>query len=321
MKLLLFIVLALAAAYSGYWFVGARGVDKAIQGSIANLKAQGWEVSSDSIETHGFPSRFDVTATNLALTSPDGRLSYAAPWVQSAALSYRPNRIIAALPPEQSLRIGGQTLTIGADGLRASAGVAANTTLSFATLTAETKALDVRSDLGWQITTGSGLLALRPAGPAANTYEGYLGLADIMPALGLPSAPGTPAQFKADVTMRLDRALDRGLAQTGAPLIEALTLNSLDLNWGDLHLTGQGEVTVNAEGIPEGRITLSAEGWQGMIGLLAEAGIVAPEVLPTLTNMATMMASGDGTLALPITFKGGFMALGPVPLGPAPRLR
>lgn len=321
MKVLLFIVLAFAAVYSGYWIIGARGVDRAVQGGLAAMQAQGWTVASDSIETHGFPSRFDVTATDLTVTSPDSALSYTAPWVQSVALSYRPNKIIAVLPPDQTLRLGGQTLRIGSDRLRASAAVAANTALTFAHLTAETQTLDITSDLGWRVTTGAALLALRPAGPARNTYEAYLGLADLMPLLGLPSAPTTPAQFKADATVRLDRPLDRRLAQTGRPLVETLTLNALDLTWGSLHLTGQGDVTVDAQGVPEGRITLNADGWQDMIGLLAEAGIVSPDVLPTLTNMATMMSGGGGALALPITFKAGFMSLGPLPLGPAPRLR
>lgn len=321
MKVLLFIVLALAAAYSGYWFIGARGVDRAVQNSLETLEAQGWNVTTGNIETRGFPSRFDITATDLTVTSPDGTLAYTAPWVQTVALSYRPNKVIAILPPEQTLTIQGQELKMSTDGLRASASVAANTALTFADLTAETKSLDVTSDLGWQLKTGAGLLALRPAGPAANTYEAYLGLADVMPQLGLASAPATPAQFAADATVRLDRPLDRSLVQAGRPKIEMVTLNSLDLTWGSLKLTGQGQVTVDAEGVPEGRITINADGWQDVIGLLAEAAIIDPDVLPTLTNMATMMSGGGGALVLPITFKSGFMSLGPLPLGPAPRLR
>lgn len=321
MKLLLTIVLVVAAIYAGVWVVAARGLDRGLQAALDAAAAQGWQIETSSLETSGFPSRFDVTAQDLSVTTPDRSTTWQTPWLQSAALSYRPNRVIVTLPSDQQVTTAGQTLAISSDGLRASFGVAADTRLSFDALTAEAQRLTVTSDLGWSLAAGPSLLALRPLGPAANTYEGYVDLTELQLDVPLPSSPETTARLTADTTVTLDRPLDRMTFQTAAPAVTAVTLNSLDLTWGPVQLTGQGAVDVDAAGVPSGEVVLSIAGWRDAVTLMTEAGWIAPDQQPTLVRMASLMAGGSGdTLRLPLTLANGGMALGPVPLGPAPRL-
>lgn len=320
MKLLLTIVLALAALYAGYWVVASRGLDRGLQAGIAAAEAQGWQIETGSLGTGGFPSRFDVTARDLTVTSPDGGLVWQAPWVETATLSYRPNRVIAVFPPAQTLQVGRQTLAIGSDGLRASFAVAPNTRLSFDALTAEAQSLSLLSPAGDGVTAGKSLLALRSLAPQPNTYEGFLSLDDLVPTVDVAGLPAGPARLTADATVVLDRPLDRDAILPARPLVTALTLNSLDLTWGDLRLTGIGTLDVDASGVPDGQITLKAKGWEAVVDLLAATGVVAASQVGTIRTMAGLLVA-DGTLNLPLTFANGGMALGPIPLGPAPVIR
>ena len=67
MRALFFVVAALAALYGGYWFVGERRVEGGLRQALADLAADGWEVDYASLDTTGFPSRFDTTITGLRL--------------------------------------------------------------------------------------------------------------------------------------------------------------------------------------------------------------------------------------------------------------
>jgi hypothetical protein len=52
-------------------------------------------------------------------------------------------------------------------------------------------------------------------------------------------------------------------------------------------------------------------------------GLVQPEVAPTVERMMETMAASSGdpqVLDLPLKFSSGRMSLGPLPLGPAPRM-
>ncbi len=102
MRILIALVLIAAVGWSGYWFYGARSLHRAIRAEIAELRSDGISVETDDISVTGFPNQFDTTFTTPRLAWPSG-VVWSAPFLQIFALSYRPNQIIVALPPRQSL--------------------------------------------------------------------------------------------------------------------------------------------------------------------------------------------------------------------------
>ena len=91
-----------------------------------------------------------------------------------------------------------------------------------------------------------------------------------------------------------------------------------------LLLSATGKVTVDAEGVPEGRITIRAKNWKGMVAVAVTLGLVRPELAPTVQNMLAELAKGSpdpDVVELPLEFQKGWMSLGPLPVGAAPRLR
>ena len=150
MRKLLVLIFALAALWSGYWFVGATAVERGTQVLLDDLRAQGWQVEVADVGTRGFPNRFDTTATQVKLADPLGGFTWTAPFFQVLALSYKPNHVIAALPESQSFELPGQTLQVDSTRMRASLVVEPGTALALDRTTFVAQTARIASTLGWQ---------------------------------------------------------------------------------------------------------------------------------------------------------------------------
>ncbi|SFR56315.1 hypothetical protein SAMN04488005_2915 [Yoonia tamlensis] len=328
MRRLTFFVLFLAALYSGYWFVGARAVAHGAQVAIAQARAEGWDLTYSDMNTLGFPSRFDTTLSDISIAPRGADWQWAAPFLQVFALSYQPNRVIAAFADDQTLRIGGQTLQITAEGLRASAGVAANTALSFDDAAVAVGGVAVASDFGWQLGLDRALVALRAAPAAENRYDAYfdadritlpMPVAQQIDPTGVLGAVLTRAVF--DSALTFDRPLDRHAVDGRGPAPKAtrFTLRNLTLIWGPVEIRAQGAFDIDPLGNPDGRITFRSDQWREIIDLMVAAGAIDAGLAPTYVTFANALAVDGGAPEFPLQFRDGRMSLGPLPIGPAPR--
>ncbi len=323
MRALTILVLVLAAIYSGYWFVGSRTVNSGAADALEQMRMAGWQANVGDIATRGFPSRFDTTLSDLALTPPDGSWQYAAPFVQALALSYAPNKVIAVLPETQTVRIPGQDLIITGTGLRASTGVAASTDLDFQGFTAEGAEITVTSSLGWTINAASLLSAMRPSPVDEMAYDIYGELGEIIFEAGfdelLQTAPAVIQSVSIDGVVKLDQPLNRNGLQSIEPIQPtALELKSAKLRWGEIELNATGTFDV-VDGYPEGPLDIKVTNWAQLVDALVAAGTMEPEVAKTYRDAASLLASEVGELDMTVTFRGGQMVYGFLPLGPAPR--
>lgn len=328
MRRLTIFVLVLAALYSGYWFLGARTVAQTAEAQIADLRAQGWSIAYDDLSVRGFPSRFDTSVTALDLQSPDGQIGYQAPFVQAFALSYQPNKLIAAFPDDQVVMLGGQPLTIQSSGLRASTALAANTALALDQMTVE--ADEMRINSASQTLKFTHLLgAIRASGPLPNSYDAYVNAQNItLPeaireALAAGDLPDMMEVASADATVVLDRPIDRHTLpqwERDPGKLRGLTLRSLNVTWGPLTFGGNGDIMVDANGIPDGVLTLELQDWQAAFQLAFDTDLVPDNARFFATAMGTNLSGGNTDLSLPIRFQNGNMSIGPYPVGPAPNL-
>ncbi|SDE37844.1 DUF2125 domain-containing protein [Limimaricola pyoseonensis] len=322
MRLILILVALAALAFGGWWVWGSRQVDARLAQVTADLEDRGWQLDYETEGTTGFPYRFLLDLDEIAAVSPDGGFGWQSPRLRFVSQSYQPNRLIALAADEHVVRLPGQELAITAQAPRASGAVELDTRLPVSEATAEAGAVRIRSDLGWEATLGRVLTALR----AVPEGEGYDVFAEAT-ALALPEAllaawdPQGRLPREIPIT-RLEAGLatDAPLALAGAPArVEALDLRELSLDWGPVKLDGEGRLEIAADGTPEGELVLRITGWQVLLDLAAEAGL--PVAQSPLLRGALEQMQSDGVLEAPISFSDGRMALGFVPLGPAPRLR
>lgn len=326
MRVILWLVALFAVLWGGFWYFGARTLRAETEAALTQMKAEG-RVDYSAFDLGGFPARFDLSVTDPALADPGGRWRWRAPSLTVYALAYDPGKIIALLPSGQTIETGGETITLTTTDMRASAGFGLSTALPLLHAEAISDATEAKSDLGWTLAAQQLRLAIREED--AKSFRYRLGAEATALALSGPPAeilaranlPASPGQARIDADATFSRALDRAAIDT-PPMLRALALSALELDWGDLSLRGDGRIDISASGTPEGAINLRLRNWRGLPPLLVATGTVPPEMEKQLADMMQQLAalSGDpAELALPLTFKAGWMALGPLPLGPAPR--
>ncbi|MFM2356415.1 MAG: hypothetical protein RLZZ528_2151, partial [Pseudomonadota bacterium] len=209
----------------------------------------------------------------------------------------------------------GQSLSLSTTDMRASATIAPDLTLAWDHGTLIATGGRITSDLGWQAGFAEARLATR-AGPVPLSHD--IG-AEVL-GLNAPALSASPGTFRLDATVTLDRPVDRS---SGTPRITAIALRQARLAFGLPALAATGELTVSPEGYPEGRLDLTATRWREVLPALAALGLIRAELLPTWDTMLGKLAETSPdpeVVTLPLTYRAGRISLGPLPLGPAPRL-
>jgi hypothetical protein len=327
MRALIWLTAAAAVLYGGYWVVGSRAVLSGAETALAAMKAEGRADYSD-VSLVGFPSRFDLTVSDPVLRSPDGGTVWQAPFVQVFALSYRPHRLIAVWPHDQTLTLGSVSYAIGSEDLRASVALIPDLDLPLDHATIEGHGVSVTAPPGWTVRADKLILASRQAGDAARHQLALVltGLAPGPELKGLldPAArlPAAVQEAEADAVAVFDRPIDRGLTDAPARLT-ALEAIDLRFAWGPVSVQATGAVRFDLAGVAEGRLDVAARNWRDLYGLMVEAGAVPPERALAIQNVLAEIAKASGEpelLNLPLRFSGGQTWIGVIPVGPAPRL-
>lgn len=326
MRKLFWLILLIAAAYGGYWFIGSHYARTGLEGALQQLKAEG-RADYGEVTVQGFPSRFDLTVSDPRLQSADGSAFWSAPFVQLFALSYRPNALITVFPNEQTLGWRGQEATLATDDMRASLTLATTTDLPLDHATLDAKGVRLATGLGGTLAADRVLLAARQKG-AADQQE----VVAVIDALSVD--PGLKARFdpggvmppsaetaRVDATLGFDRPLDRGVVNAPARLQSVEDLKARFV-WGPVDLALDGAFTVNAARDAEGAVTVSARNWRKAVELLVQAGVIPADnrqrIELLLGNLAKQSADKD-TLTLPLILGDGLVRFGPLPLAALPK--
>ena len=330
MRKLLVVVLVLAGLWGGYWFIGARAMETGLSGWLDARAADGWVAEYAAVNTRGFPNRFDTTVSELMLADPETGVAWTAPFFQILTLSYKPNHIIAVWPDEQTVASPYERITVAAEKMQGSVVFEPGTALTLDRSTFVLDGMTFESTAGWSAAISEGRLATRQTSALEHHHDiGFEAnlvrpaepvLAALDPAKMLPEVIDT---MRIDATVGFDAPWDRYAIEDARPGITSVDLKELRANWGEMDLRATGELDVDAEGVPSGRITVRAENWRQMLDVARSAGLVPESMAPTVARGLEFLAGLSGkpdTLDAPLTFRNGFVAFGPIPLGPAPRL-
>jgi len=331
----LFIFVALVSlGYSVFWWVGASAKENALNSWFAARRAAGWVAENRSLTVTGYPNRFDTVISGLELSDPQTGWMWRAPQFQILALSYAPNHVIAAWPESQTVIGPGQQLDITSSRMRGSARFEVDTRLALAQSIVEFEDVSVASSLGWTAALAQGQLAIRQSPAGSGPDQGYdvsLTSRDLI----LPApvrAAIDPGATLPDAVSRLDLRMtpvfdvkwDRTVLEGPRPALQSLAIDSVDLNWGRLSLNVSGRIAPDVAGFAEGELDIAATNWRDMLDLAITAGLVPADMGPSVENglgLLALMGGDADRLEVPLRFRGGRAMLGPVPVGPAPRMR
>ena len=317
---------------AAWWWVGATAQQNALEGWLAERRGAGWQAEAAAIDVNGFPNRLDATLRAPRLADPQSGWSWSADRLDIRQVIYDPTFFVVEWPSEQRIAAPGAPATLRTDVMEMSAKVSGEGAMSLTRASFDAVRGAVAADAGW--TAGADRLTAHirvapDAGPA-NAYEFRvdalrLRLPDFIrrladPADALPAALETVA---AEGRAALDRPLDRFAFEGRKPQLTALTLKEARAEWGGLALEMTGAVQADDEGYAEGEIDVSARNWKAMIEAAVAASAIGEGFAETLIAGLGFVArlGGDAErLDVALTFSGGYARLGPVPVGPAPRL-
>jgi hypothetical protein len=335
-KLMFWLILA-TLLWAGYWFVGSNAVRDGVNGFFADAAAQGLVAENTGVTVAGFPNRFDLTVDGLKLADPASGTAWEAPFVQVFAMTWKPWHIIAAFPPEEVVTLPDQSVTITSDAMKASFRAKPATDLPLAEVRLSGTSLALASDQGWTLGMGEFTLGLR-ADPALGDagYELGFDLAPLTPdpdfvaavkAVAIPDLPASDLPDTAEslwgsVFLSFSAPLDRHAGEA-RPYLTRVEVNQFNFAWGELAASARGLVQADDQGFAAGEITVEITNWDRLPAILVAAGVVQPEMAPTIARgMQALAAQTPEPTILSLTLKlaDGRMSFGPFPLGPAPRM-
>ncbi len=327
MRRLLVLVCMAAVLWAGYWFIGSRSVEAGLELWLKDRRAEGWVADTSDVAVKGFPNRFDATITDLNLADPNTGLAWSAPFFQILALSYKPNHVIAVWPPQQVLATPDGKITIASERMQGSVVFRPDTNLTLDRATIVLEALKLNAEAGWHAEFPTARLASRTIEGYESTYQigfdaSQMVLSDdLLKLIGQTGLPNVFESLRFDAEITFDAPWDRFAVERRRPQPRAINLSMLRAEWGQLELQAAGDLEIDASGTPTGDISVRATNWREMIKIGVAAGAIPAEISDTLESGLSLVAGLSGnkdTLDLPLSFRNGRVALGPVPLGPAP---
>ncbi len=196
-RVLIFGVMALVIAWSGYWLIGSNSHKKSVVELLENLKQRGWVVEYSTVTVRGFPNRFDTRIENVNLSHSSGKVTWQSPWIDILLLSYNFSHVILVLPPPLEFSISDRRLSLPAQKLTASIEMSSSESFALEQLIVEIAQDETAAGEGASGANGETILAVRTHPDARNRYDISLHTMESLSG-GRPSpAAGTPENLAA----------------------------------------------------------------------------------------------------------------------------
>lgn len=325
MKRLLVVIFLAGALWSGYWLLAQRGARAGVEAWFAALRADGWQAQYDGFAVQGFPNRIDTHFSAPVLADPKTGLRWEAPWFQLAALSYKPNHIIAVWPQSQRLTTPAGTFEIASTDMRASLVMDPAPGLPFLRSNFVAREVNVTGPDGTVSLQGlqlaAGRLDASGDGDGSSRYRLAINADGLAPPAALRGAlPSVLDVARVDLTVDFDRRwamtdLDRPLPQP-----RRISVTRAEARWGDLAIEIEGTLDIHADGFAFGDLTITLERPDKVLDLLRRSGLVALGQVDAAERWLGPVQS-EAPRTLTLGFRGPNLMLGPIVLGRAPLFR
>jgi hypothetical protein len=329
----------LIVIYSGWWWLTARAFEARIDQWIVAEQAKGAKIAPATVSVGGYPIAFSVKLSGLSLGWPSG-FGFTAqslnvrthPWAPKSFKVDAAGGFILTLPPgdiRPPLTLAGETLRGHAsfgDGP-----MPLTMDLSADTVSGSTRGTEGPASRELTVATVN-LTGSRPQTPPAIdtdiAYDLSLKLIDLS-AQALENHPlgatikqiTLHPQLLGSPPVTWDAAGIKAWRDAGG----TVNLSELSLQWGQLSLSGNGTMALDADSQPEGAFTAHLSGFEQALDSLAAAGWIKLSAA-SIAKLALGIASHPGpdgkpTVDAPVTIQNRHITLGPAKLGQLPELK
>ena len=320
MRILTILAVLAALGWGGYWFVGSRGLDRAITAGLSRLP----QVQVDGFSVRGFPNRFDVTFDAPQVQAQG--MQWSAPFAQVFALSYRLNHLLAVFANTQRLTGPGFDATLISEDMRASLVMEAGLDLPLERLTLVGEALTLslagQSHLADTLRAASRRIT-DTRQEVVILLENVYPDPDLMDRLDSQGLwPRAFQVLRLDGQVETDRPLDRYLIGGPQPRIVSAALTGGRIAWAGVDITASGRLEPGADGLLSGDVQISVTGYRALLETARAAGWIPADSMTMLSIAAQSLEDPDDpeTLRADLTVANGTLRLGPLVLGQFPAL-
>ncbi|APG47785.1 DUF2125 domain-containing protein [Phaeobacter porticola] len=324
------LLLIVACLWSIYWGVAAWGLHRGVDSWFAEQQRQGWQAEHAGVNISGFPLRHTHRITAPVLADPGTGTAWRAGWLELSSPAIWPGHLTVHLPDTpQRVSYFDDTAVVQADGFEVDLQLAPGLALEVERLQLVAEAWSIQSETltelgGQQLSLGM-VQTDQPelyqiTGKAIGVSPSALLRQRLAAADGLPERLETVA---VDMTVRFDASWDRNAIELRRPQPRQITLQLAEARWGPMRIKATGTLNVDETGLPEGELALQVENWQDILRMAETTGALPSKARAGIERVLRVLAGLGGNhrdLDLTLTLSSGYIALGPLPLGPAPRI-
>lgn len=319
-------LLVLMAGHAAYWIVVAGGVEERAQAWIAAQERAGYVIEHQGLRVDGYPFRFSLHAAAPVISAParDGGWRADVERLAATAQFYNLDHWIVTLGGPARLATGrdGQGAVYRMDAVAAR--------LSLAASSGATTRVGAELDDFTLVAVSGPPSLVEHAGEVRlsgfidedDQFSFALEALDVRLTQSVVTPEITAAFGRTAQRIRLAGALTEwnALARAGDPYVWTgqggiLEIAAAQLVFGPADLNGSGEIGLDAQIRPEGRLSLIVTDPDTLIAALVEAGIVYDEQGEALRLFALMAPRRDTGIALPFRLQDGGLFLGPARIG------
>jgi len=320
-----YVALVLAAAvWSVFWLVMKSQLQDRLIRESANLRTSGYEADWKALKIGGYPFRLEVELIEPRLVEPYG-WGVSAPRLEAAANVYDPGHWMFVAPQGLTLaRPAAGKVAVSGQFLRASiAGLGKAPRIAF-----EGEKMTFRPERGaepFALTAAERMdFSLHAAeGDQAKVQWRLRGAQARRAGIFAQIAPLAPLSLTlaADLTKRSafggrdwSSGVRRWIDAGGEAQVDQLLVSV-----GDVSLSAHGgPLTVGADGRLRGSLDMALRQGAAALAALGAAQALDPNIAQSAAAVAGVRT--DGGPELQLTFEAGMTTLGPVRIGPAPRI-
>lgn len=319
-------LLAVIAIHAVYWLLVSGQIRSQADAWIAEQEAAGYVITHEGLSVGGYPFRFSLRAAAPAIAAPEAEGGWSAEAARLAATAqfFDLNHWILTPAGDVALEAvteggparwvaGFETARLslsGAGGVTTRIGA----TMTSLTLAAEAGPTPAVEAIGALNLSGSlsedDIFALRIQADQLRLAENQLDES-------LEAAFGREAEL-----WRMEAAVTQfdALARAGDPAEwrragGVLDVTRAQLIWGAADVSGAGQIALDADLLPAGRLSVVVTDPETLIDALVAAGLVHEEQGDALSLAALMAPRRESGIALPFRLQDGAVFLGPARLG------
>ena len=330
MMRMVWVLLLAGLAWCAWWWIAASSFERNLTGWFTQRHDEGWQADMSGLRRAGFPLVLEITLENPALADPDTGLAVQTTALVLRAPAYWPGDVTVTLPDDAaSVATPNGSLALKAQRAQTDLRLHPGPALELEALTLQSGTWSISAPEG-PLLSGASMSVTAIQSQTPEEYIVALSLPGLSPGalsrstFRIPNDwPVTFETVDLDLAVTFDGVWDKRALEEQRPQPRQIHLRLADIAWGDLRIKAAGQLAVDDAGVPTGVVSLQAQNWQDILQLAETAGALPTVLRDQAERVLSGLAGASGnpnTLDIQLNFMRGWVALGFIPLGPAPRL-